>query len=313
VRIRVNDDFNCNGVKLTHFWKTHGRGNTDSGERFQQQLAEGRQFRRGESLTFHFSFVAEREPITYRGHYINIDHYVRVEIDVPWAFDPKAEEEYIVQPGKPPARLTGRPETKAKQKAGQSWGLTLIIVVVAIVVLAAAAMLMIMLVPILLTVALVAWIIKKLIASRVGQVELVAPKQLVAPGEAWPVELRFTPQKTFSVNAITLKLVGQEAATSGSGTDKTTHRHTIFEQIHTLHPADTLMRGKPFYRQTVVTLPQTSAFSFDSSDNKVQWWAEVRIDMPGFPDWSQKQSIEMIPREFLEDASVDRGELAKLS
>jgi hypothetical protein len=310
VRIRVNDDFNCNGIKLTHFWKTHGRGNTDSGERCQQQLAEGRQLRRGETLTFNFSFSAEREPVTYRGHYINIDHYVRVDIDVPWAFDLKSEEEYLVRPGKPPANLSGPPGT-TKPKAGSSPGIKIILAVVFVVILIAAAALMMVLVPLLLLVGLGFWIVKKMIASRVGEVELIAPKVMMAPGDSWPMELRFTPRKTFAVNAITVKIMGQEAATSGSGTDATTHRHTLFEESHTLHPADTLMHGKPFYRQGAITLPESDAFSFESSSNKVQWWAEVRIDIPGFPDWSQKQALQLVPREFLQDMPSEPRVAAK--
>jgi hypothetical protein len=301
VRIRVNDDVQCSGIQLTHFWKTHGRGNTNSGDRYSQELAGSRRLLRGETLTFPFSFTAEREPVTYRGHYINIDHYVRVEVDVPWAFDPKAEEEFIVRPGKPPAALGGQPELAIKPKT--NWTPYVVLTVVAAVIVVIAAAFVIILVPLLLIVALGFWIVKKLVASRLGEVVLLAPKVAVAPGESWPVELRFTPRKTFTVNAITVKIMGQEAATSGSGTDATTHRHTLFEETQTLHPSDTLMRGKPFYRQTAIALPQTDAFSFESPSNKIQWWAEIRVDMPGFPDWSQKQALQMIPREFVQGVS----------
>jgi hypothetical protein len=43
----------------------------------------------------------------------------------------------------------------------------------------------------------------------------------------------------------------------------------------------------------------------------VQWWAEVRIDMPGFPDWSQKQTLQMVPREFFETIPGERQIFAK--
>ena len=148
------------------------------------------------------------------------------------------------------------------------------------------------------------WIVRKAIEGRVGKVEVNAPRVIVTPGESWPIEIRFTPRKNFNVNGITVKLLAQEAATSGSGTDKTTHRHTVFEEVHMLHPQDTLMRGKPIYKQTAIPLPDTDAFSFDSSDNDIEWTAEVRIDMPGFPDWTQKQKLEMVPREFLLDAPI---------
>jgi hypothetical protein len=309
VRIGVNQDLSCKGIKLIHFWKTHGRGNSDTGPRQELQLAPNRPLLRGETLTFPFSFVAECEPVTYRGNYLNVDHYARVEVDLPWAFDPKREEEFVVRPGKPPDRNRGGLDA-AQQGKGNSHGAA-IAIVVGLLLLTAAAFLMFVLAPILLAVGLVYWIVRKMIQSRLGEVELIAPKLVVAPGEAWPVEIRFTPRKTFSVNAITLKLVAQESATSGSGTDKKTHCHTLVEQTHTLHPADTLMRGKPFYRQTAVAIPESDAFSFESNNNRVEWWAEVRIDMPGFPDWSQKQTLKIEPREFLQAVSFSREAGAK--
>jgi hypothetical protein len=73
----------------------------------------------------------------------------------------------------------------------------------------------------------------------------------------------------------------------------------VFEEVHILHPAGTLIRGKAVYQRADIQLPPNDAFSFEASDNKIEWWAEVRIDIPRFPDWSQKQKLQMAPQEFL--------------
>ena len=91
VLVEVNKDLTSNGIKLIHFWQTHGYGNTDAGERVEEMLDTDSQLFAGEVRTYPFSFVADRQPLTYHGHYVNIDHYVRVEVDVPWAIDPKLE------------------------------------------------------------------------------------------------------------------------------------------------------------------------------------------------------------------------------
>ena len=160
----------------------------------------------------------------------------------------------------------------------------------------------IVLVPILLVAGSVYLIWQKMITSRVGNVEVKTPHIVVAPGEEWPLELCFTPRKSFAINGITVKLFAQESATSGSGTNKTTHRHTVFEEVHTLEAAGMLAAGQPVRRQLTVAFPKTEAYSFEASDNEVEWSAEIRIDMPGFPDWKKKQDLQVVPREFLADA-----------
>ena len=192
-------------------------------------------------MEYPFSFVSERQPVTYHGHYINIDHYVRVDVDVPWAFDPKLEEEYILLPGKRPPQMTGRRDEIVEFKKDAtdvtSTGCKIVGVLVDIFLLVAFSIFAIMLVPLLIVGGLAYWIWKKMIENRVGDVKVKTHHVVVAPGEAWPLELGFTPCKSFNVNGITVKVQGRESATSGSGTNKTTHRHTLFEEVYMLYPA----------------------------------------------------------------------------
>ena len=304
-RIRVNKDLTCNGIKLTHYWKTHGRGNTDSGDKYEQVLVESCQLRDGETFELPFSFVAECHPITYRGHFINVDHYVRVDVDVPWAFDPKMEEEFIVLPGARPPHMTGRRDEivdfkKAATEVTSTGGKIVVYLIIAVVLLVF-SFFAIMLVPFLIAGGLIYWIWKQMIKSRVGEVELKTRHVVLSPGEAWPLELAFEPRKSFSVNGITIKLQGRESATSGSGTNKTTHLHTFFEEVHMLHPAGMIPGGEPIVKQAHIVLPETVAYSFDGGDNEVEWSAEVRIDMPLFPDWKERKVFQIVPLEFLHD------------
>ena len=101
-RVTVNKDLTSKGITLSHFWKTHGRGNTNTGEVHEEILASDAQLVAGETFKFPFSFEADVEPITYHGTLINVDHFVKIQVDVPWARDPKLEAEYILRPGKIP-------------------------------------------------------------------------------------------------------------------------------------------------------------------------------------------------------------------
>lgn len=99
VRLLVDQQTKSNGVKLTHRWKTHGRGNSDSGPSEEIILVEPRILEAGEQFEFPFAVNSSSHPVTYRGHLVSIDHYIRVDVDVPWARDPFAEEEYELRQG----------------------------------------------------------------------------------------------------------------------------------------------------------------------------------------------------------------------
>ncbi len=306
VHVLVNKDIRSNGIILTHYWRTHGRGNTDRGPQQEIRLSEMEPLQAGEELHLPFEFTAARWPLTYSGHYINVDHYVHVAVDVSWAIDPKQVEEYILIPGKQPPEFSGaRSElVEFKQSKNELSGmgkwilygfLSLFVVLFSVM--------FIFLIPVFLVIGGGVWGWKKMIASRVGDVVLETPHIVVGPGEKWPVMLSFTPKKTFAINEITLKIFAEEAATSGSGTDSTTSHHTLYEEVSTLHPAGTLMAGERFSEQFEFELPDTHAWSLDTSDNTIKWWAEVRIDIPRFPDWKKRVDLQMIPLEFLDAAA----------
>ncbi|MCA9085283.1 MAG: hypothetical protein KDA81_14560 [Planctomycetaceae bacterium] len=302
VIISVNSDVRCNGITLTRYWKTHGRGNTATGEKVKIPLSEAGPLQTGEELTLPFSFEAERTPLTYRGHYINVDHYVHVNVNVPWAIDPKHEEEYILLPGEcPPEYSNGRGDIMLAvgQTAGlSSTGKTALIIFVGLF-----ALLMLpiafFLSPLILIGGIIYWIRRNMIAARVGEVEFTLPHQVVTNEESLPVQVKFTPRRSFLINGVTLRLMATESATSGSGTNATTHRHTLLDEQHTLHPAGQMFPGEPFIGDYQLNLPKTQAWSLRLPSNVVEWSVEARIDIPRCPDWSMKTVLTMVPAEFL--------------
>lgn len=308
VHIEVNKDIRCNGIILTHYWKTHGRGNTDLGHKHEIRLAEMQPLQAGEELHFPFEFKSELWPLTYHGNYIYLDHYVHVAVDVPWAIDPKLEEDYILLPGARPPEFTGergeivKVEGKSPTEMGTVGKVVLFGFLAIIIVMLSVAFFMI--VPFLLLGGAAYWIWKKVIASRVGEVTYTIPHVVVGPGEQLPLRLSFTPKKSFPVNGIIVKVEGKEAATSGSGTNKTTHHNTIFEEVHTLRPEGMLTGGEPVNEDVLIELPDTNAWSLDQGSNDVRWTIEARIDIPRFPDWSESKELQMVPLQFLDGAKV---------
>ena len=298
--IGVHENVRCGGIQLARCWRTHGRGNADHGEMTTESLSGECILSAGDTLRLPFSFQAPREPATYHGHYLSIDHYVKVTVDVPWALDPKAEENYVVLPGAPPEdapfnraaiRKPSKPSFIPKGIVGR-----VLIVVVGLLFLP----LLLMLVPLLAPFVVVRFLYRQIIRNRIGKVTLKTPHVVVAPGEAWPLELHFTPQRDVVLDSISVRIVAQERCVSGGGKNKSTHTHTLYDKTIVIDETREVAAGHPHTIRTTITLPTTSAFSFDGSDNDLEWHAEVRIALPRYPDWKEKVELQMAPAEFIE-------------
>ena len=307
VRIRVNESVKSSGIRLTHQWRTHGRGNVASGPKETVELESARSYSPGEEYDLPFSLLSPTHPVTYHGTMINVDHYVSVQMDVPWASNPRSEEDYILVPGEPPAHFVGtRNEIIAlKPETAESsiFGKVVLAIIVAVLLVAVAAFALFLL-PVILVIAGIFWFRKKALASRLGEVQLLIPHVVVAPGEPWTAGISFQPRKQFRINSIGLTLLGKESATSGSGTKSTTHTHKILEQNSVVRSSDLLTAGELVSEEFTFAFPPTDAFSLELSDNKIQWTATVRIDIPAFPDWSKTQPLQVVPESFLKNLTT---------
>ena len=101
LHVTVNKDVRCDGLNVKYYWSTHGRGNTDWALMQEITLFQG-DLVAGQRRAFNFELVVPPDaPVTYHGHYLNIDHYMELRVDIPWAFDVKQVEEILVVPGQP--------------------------------------------------------------------------------------------------------------------------------------------------------------------------------------------------------------------
>lgn len=307
VVITVNEDIRCKKITLMHYWKIHGRGNTHTDKKPAEILSEGTMLTAGERLELPFEFEVDRWPVTHHGHYINVDHYIKVGVDVPWAFDPKLEQDFVVLPGKRPSELPeGRGELADLSKgAGQLTGATKYIVYGLLGVFAIMfSVMLVFLIPVFLIGGLAFWFWRKAVHGRVGDVELTVPHVIVTPGEAWRVRLQFTPRKSFAINGVSLQLTAVEAATSGSGTNATTYTHKVFEEVYQILPAGRLDANVLIDEEVAVSLPSKPIYSLEKPSNRITWEAVARIDIPRFPDWKKKTKLQMLPAEFYDEAAI---------
>ena len=307
VHVKVNQDVQCNGLVVEHFWQTHGRGNTATGPKQKQVLFQGN-LRAGETLSYPFAFTVPDGPPTYHGNYLNVDHYVAMHVDVPWAFDPKCREEYVLLPSgrdwgcRPALAATSQNFKKFFSTAGVPIGVLLIVLGVIF-----SCTIGVVLIPI--GCAVLFFSLRKSLAEKkIGTVKLNWGSSSVSPGGSFPLEICFTPRHSSALNGITAKLLGVERCVSGSGTNKHTHTHKLHEQTVPLVQACQVTAQRPVRVQGSVRVPEGDAFTFSAHDNDLIWSLEVRVDIPLWPDWVEKRVLTVRPpaeAEFVEPIAVE--------
>src|SRR4030042_2567192 len=127
--VTVDEVVSSKGPRVELGWQTHGMCNKD-----QQVLTEvvlkPQQWSPGQASSYPFSFTAPKQPLTYHGHFLNVDHHVAARVDLPWKIDPKASEDYVLEPGPSShqdylalPRDFSQPQTKGKSSwVGQAIG-----------------------------------------------------------------------------------------------------------------------------------------------------------------------------------------------
>jgi len=294
VYVTPNTDVSCDGVLIEIGWSTHGRGNKDSASIDALQY-DGKQFLSGQTVAYEFRFESPSWPLTYHGHYLNVDHYLRVRLDVPWALDPKAKEDYILLPGPacaPVGEIYGVTETGESKKS------------VGCVLAVAATIAIVSLFFGFLPVIIIAWIAPGVLGFKVfrtsmasrqlGEAVFSLARHRAAPGERLPISIEFSPTKSIGINGITASLKGVEEVVSGSGTNRSTHTKTIFEEHYVLSEATQLSTGSQVVSGEIL-IPRTGAWTFYSDDNKLTWQVTLGVDIPNWPDWVASAELELIP------------------
>ena len=325
VKIQVNKDVNCNALKISGLWKTHGRGNTERGKYGEITAFEGI-MKAGEVISIPVRILIEDVPLTYRGEYLNVDHYVDVRIDIPWRLDPKASEEFLVLPGgiqeiEEPWNADPKASTARFGCAIVTLLLTLICYLVSLqfederMKMTGFCIGVIFLV--LFICLVVSGLLKRLREKKLGLVSVELDTYIVTPNSSVSCKIGFSPLKPIEVNGVTAKLTATEVVISGSGTDKTTHRKKLFEEITNLSDHQLFQSYQPAEIIGEICIPDTMAYSFlAGSDNKLRWELAFHMDVKSCPDWKYTANLKLVPHEHVfgdpiaeaEDSSMDHNQ-----
>ena len=322
VTVSVDKTVNCDGLTVTNLWQTHGKGNRDSATLTSEELFQG-EWQPGE-YSYSFSFEIKEGPLTYRGHYINIDRYVKVRADIPWAIDPKTEIEYIVEKGSQPleSNLSSLKPSNLNQHYKQTEFIKKLETVINNPLRFVNYGIALSLIPliiggfllylffftdsgsgdpifgfILLAIGLFAaakLIMIKILHGKIGHVIFEATPSSVRATDEIDIKFEFTPNVDIDVNNITFNLIGKESATSGSGTNRRTVVHQFHSTEQELHRKGIIMRDMPVMERARIQIPIDVPPSFSASNNRIKWAIQAKMDIDNSPDWNKEAPIEIL-------------------
>ena len=309
VYVSVHGDVKCTGLEVSSGWRTHGRGNVATGVVQSTTLFSG-EWKAGEAAEYRFELPVGHWPPTYHGHYLSIDHGIDARIKIPWGIDPKSFVPFQMEPSFGAEGATVPSQAKeVKGILGCVIGIFFLafVAIFSISIFAAGPFaLVFLLVPLL---GSAVWFVRKVLPKyALGDIRHELHTKSVSPGERVLGELYLCPRKAVAINGITVTFHAREQCVSGSGTDRTTHKHVLFEQIETLQEAVKLDPGQEYRFPIEMTLPSDAPLSIKLDDNELIWSAIIRVDIPRWPDWVQEVPLEIVPAGSLSDGSSARAD-----
>ena len=294
VRVVADADVKCTGLEVQTGWRTHGRGNVASGTAGATTLFSG-EWKAGETSEYRFELPDRTLAADLSRSLLERRSLRRCSRKIPWGFDPKASVPFMMRPyrGRSGEARQGR---DADERRGGSHrrihhGRFSDRLSVGLAV-AGPFSLIFLLFPL---IGFVFWFIRKFLPRwMLGEVSAF-PVETISPGESVQGELTIEPKKSVSINGITLLFQAREQCVSGSGSNRTTHKHSFFEQTEVLQDATTLAAGVKHRFPISLELPSDAPYSLDLDDNKLIWSATLRVDIPRWPDWVSEIPLTVAP------------------
>ncbi|TWU20659.1 hypothetical protein Pla52o_45380 [Novipirellula galeiformis] len=295
VRVDVDQNVKCNGLEVESGWKTHGRGNVATGNFTSVTLFEG-EWVGGQVVEYPFELPVGDWPPSYHGHYLNIDHCIDARVKIPWGFDPKASVPFLMRPTCGPEAAVSEKSTKAGAFVATFVGVFMLIWCSGFLFFMAQNPLSLVCVGIFPLLFLGGYAVKVWLPKYLlGEVTCELSQTVVTPGDSVSGELVVRPRKNVNVNAITIDFQAREVCVSGSGSNKTTHKHVFFEQAIELEKATTLQAGQERRFPISFALPSDAPYSIELPSNRLVWATTMRIDIPRWPDWTKEIALQVLP------------------
>jgi hypothetical protein len=322
VRVDVDKAVTCDGLELALTWHTHGRGNRDQ-EKVDSIIAFRGEWQPG-TYEYSHTFSLNSRPLTYHGDLVNIDWYIKASADIPWAIDPREELDFVLLRNEREYHDTADSVVEAElDRFGRvqvantrtthvntydlstPQGMLISAVIVGVFLLIASLFVgfsiyndlnipgLLFGTAFLFITARIAWMLSKnfFASKKFSSIDFMIEQDVLSPGARCDAILTFIPKEDIDIEGMSAKIKAKESATSGSGTNRTTHTETIYEHPIAIRHSPRARKGIEVEERMTIMIPNDAAPSFRSSNNSVTWSVEAEIEIPKWPDW--KKSINL--------------------
>jgi hypothetical protein len=297
VTISPLESFECRDIIVSIYWSTHGKGNRDKKE--LETISSGSQrLVAGKDIVIPFSCQLPCSPLTYHGTYINIDYYVKAKIDIALKSDPSFEKDFLVSQGTEYFPSSKSLYGKKKLSAKSAVKTPIVFWIIGIILLIVLAILFIgvwYIFVALFIISIYRPVMNKYAMKKTGKITVEAGDGLIHPGKKLPVTLFFTPAADLNLNCAKAKLLAEEKAVSGSGTNTTTHTFKLVEESFDLPIEKHIRKGESVKCKFDLPIPDIAAYTFDTSDNSVKWRLALHIGLDRWPDWKHTIDLTLCP------------------
>lgn len=308
VAVEVNSACACRKLTLTCAWRAHGRGNRTEGVKGETVLFQG-EWQPGMPQRYPFEIPVPSGLATYHGKLLNVDWVLRARADIPWAIDPKAEADFLLEvpdggdydfgPGyRPPAEAY-----KASEKGlGCKIAFGGVFVLIGAVVMAAFAAVHV--IPLLVgaffvfigLMVILGMLWRGIAQKKLGIPEVRIGTSVARPGLKIPVFVGIKPRAAVKLEGVTAELRATEVVVSGSGTNRTTHRQVLHQAKATLDVGGREVGpGEAMDLEGELEVPPGAPPTFSAPDNELRWEIVIHIGIAGWPDWKREYPLSVRP------------------
>ncbi len=303
--VRADGDVQVDGSTVSLAFETRGKG---ARHRSPELTSKGGPFdlKDGEAREVPFSIDLPAEPVTFSGEIVGVVWLLGATVDVPWAFDPKADVEIeVVGPARaapggeaPEARLPAPKSAKpaAPRGTGFRHAPYLLLALVAVVLIArftndealpSASHGIYQLVFAAVFGAYLVWrlagrsLLNRYAARGLGEPSIRVRSDAVVRGEIVEVEATIAPPGTVELEAVEARLVCRETAHAGTGRDRRSHEHAVVTDDSRMSDEAVIAGPSPRVFAGKLQVPEAAIPTFEAPNNYVAWEVEVAIRTRG--------------------------------
>jgi hypothetical protein len=302
VVVEAATGLNCREISVRYQWRTHGSGDQNRGsEETLSLVEEGMKFLKGERREFPFRFDAPTDPLTYHGHYVNVDWYLKASMYIPGADDLDTEEDFLLVARESPAgNQSFFPLPGAAPSHPKIPWFTILLCILAISFLIIGGVFLLMPQP---SVALsviyfpvigffVAFIARKkifalLFALKIDVKEVQVKPPTIHPGDRASCLVKFQTRGSVYLDKITVQISAEEYASKGSGSASTSLYYTLYKEQYLKSYGEQLAAGRLIAYECPLPIPLYAPPTFLTEDNSIKWSLSLKITCKRWPSWEK--------------------------